>query len=492
MKIRSCFSTTILFLCSVAVTLHTQPTIPQEYQALYSELDLKLRDIDSYISTRWDGSKYPVAFSTELLVANSNRGEVLLDPKTIQAVSFTLDRFLQLGIKGVSVSCDYPILVPTFPRSSEYLEFYKKVAQEVKKRNMILQIGAQTVFRDTVFSNLPVDYSGLTIDKYKQEKRVMIERIIQDIHPDYLTVENEPQTMQMNTGLNFSVQNVINIVQYILDGLDRKGALVGAGAGTWDNLLYIQSLATNTSIDFIDVHIYPIQKDYVIDKVPRIAAIAKATNKKLILGEAWTYKAAESELGGVMATQPEIFARDVFGFWIPLDQAFLTSMVKLCHYWKFDFASFFWMKFFYAYIDYNDATKKLTPVQLLALEDAAAAKNILSNTLTATGVTYKNLIASSTSVEPTSVAPVSIELDQNYPNPFTRSTAIGFRLPAVGYVNLKVYDAYGREVATLVEEERNAGTHSVEFNAEHLESGLYVYRLTTPSLLRTRAMHVLK
>ena len=79
--------------------------------------------------------------------------------------------------------------------------------------------------------------------------------------------------------------------------------------------------------------------------------------------------------------------------------------------------------------------------------------------------------------------PAKFALLQNYPNPFNPSTAISFSLPSKSYVQLKVFDMMGREVATLVNEELAAGNHSRQWNASNISSGVYFYRLSvrTPS-----------
>jgi len=95
------------------------------------------------------------------------------------------------------------------------------------------------------------------------------------------------------------------------------------------------------------------------------------------------------------------------------------------------------------------------------------------------------------SVEPVSgQLPARFALRQNYPNPFNPSTQIRFDLPASGFVTLKVYDLLGREVATLVNQELNAGTYEVPFSGENLPSGTYIatmqsgdYRATSKMLL---------
>jgi photosystem II stability/assembly factor-like uncharacterized protein len=69
-------------------------------------------------------------------------------------------------------------------------------------------------------------------------------------------------------------------------------------------------------------------------------------------------------------------------------------------------------------------------------------------------------------------------LNQNYPNPFNPATKIDFTMPSNGFVNLKVYDIAGKEVASLADGYKTAGNYSVSFNGSNLSSGVYLYTLT--------------
>jgi hypothetical protein len=99
-----------------------------------------------------------------------------------------------------------------------------------------------------------------------------------------------------------------------------------------------------------------------------------------------------------------------------------------------------------------------------------------------TGMSDKNI----------SFRPADVSLGQNYPNPFNPSTTIKYQLKENGFVRLMVYNLLGREVYTLVNEEKAAGTYEVKFNAEGLTSGVYFYTLRAGKYTETKKLMILK
>jgi hypothetical protein len=88
--------------------------------------------------------------------------------------------------------------------------------------------------------------------------------------------------------------------------------------------------------------------------------------------------------------------------------------------------------------------------------------------------------------------PTGFSLGQNYPNPFNPTTRISYSLPEANFVTLKIYDMLGSEVAALVNENRPAGRHEVEFDASRLSSGTYVYKLIAGNYQVTKKMQFVK
>jgi hypothetical protein len=97
-----------------------------------------------------------------------------------------------------------------------------------------------------------------------------------------------------------------------------------------------------------------------------------------------------------------------------------------------------------------------------------------------------------TSVEGISEVPSTMILHQNYPNPFNPATSITFELAQSESVELSVYTIMGQRVATLVNETRAAGAHTVSFDASGLSSGVYMYRLQAGSVVSTKRMTLMK
>ena len=99
---------------------------------------------------------------------------------------------------------------------------------------------------------------------------------------------------------------------------------------------------------------------------------------------------------------------------------------------------------------------------------------------------------SASAVHETNAAPAQYGLEQNFPNPFNPSTEITYQLPAKGHVLLTVHNVLGKEIASVVNEFENAGTHTIRFNAASLAGGVYFYRLQTGSFTAIRKMLLVK
>ena len=87
---------------------------------------------------------------------------------------------------------------------------------------------------------------------------------------------------------------------------------------------------------------------------------------------------------------------------------------------------------------------------------------------------------------------ISYNLNQNYPNPFNPTTTIVYSVPQRSFISLVVYNAIGQQVSVLANEEKEAGTYRINFDASGLPSGIYFYRLSAGSFVTTKKMILLK
>ena len=155
-----------------------------------------------------------------------------------------------------------------------------------------------------------------------------------------------------------------------------------------------------------------------------------------------------------------------------------------------------------------DGPYNINPGQTIDVAFAICASDslpLLSEVVNQSRLKYNEII---TALENNIQLPNKFLLSQNYPNPFNPTTTIGFSIPAQSviarspfidattkqsqHVTLKVYDILGREVATLVNEQKPAGNYEVTFDASELSSGVYFYKLQAGSFVQTKKMILLR
>jgi hypothetical protein len=107
-------------------------------------------------------------------------------------------------------------------------------------------------------------------------------------------------------------------------------------------------------------------------------------------------------------------------------------------------------------------------------------------------IDFNGMFEYSNVVEVELISPTEFSLSQNYPNPFNPTTTISYELPFTSKVMLKVYNLLGKEVATLVNGTKEAGSHTEQFNASHLASGVYFFKLTANQFSSVRKMLMMK
>ena len=472
--------------------------IPEHWQDIHDEMTSDLILINQILDVMPGSRSTSTVYSLSLGLANSNRGYDLIEPENqhllLAAIDSSLAEYTELGFKGIDIALNYPMLVDLFPHHAEYLMFYEAVVQMARDRDFEISIGAQIMFTDSVFgeARLKADieqfYVGLTSSRYLAEKTQMVQTIIDHLAPDYLTLEMEPGTMRVNTDgmVNFDPDSVVFYVNHYLSEIDAGSTKLGAGSGTWDDMVYIEKLAAETDIDFIDFHVYPINYDFFYDRVFHIDSVSKAHDKELFIGEAWAYKISDEELWEIedpVATAAGIYARDMFDFWLPVDSLFCRAVMNLSSLIDVKFTSFFEWTLCFGYLSYDpDYFDSHSFKQILKDGQTHGFTKMMEGGISPLGRMFSEWLTQQTAVTGTSFPGSSdIRILGNYPNPFNAWTALRFEVCKPANIILDVIDIRGRKVSELVSGPLHPGYHEMSWHAADAASGLYFLRIRTES-----------
>ena len=289
----------------------------------------------------------------ELLVANSNRGEELLRPGAIDGVRLFLDRFTALGLNAVTVSVNYPLMDPEFPRARDYEAFYREVAREVRRRKLTLDVESGVLFANTAFSLVRYDYGALSWDRFVRGRRAQTEAILRSMSPDFLNLGAEPDTEARLAGKErlSDPEGRAAMIRTILSGLDRGRTRMAAGIGTWGDTAFVRAYLSGTDLDAIAVHAYPVGRHTLATTYEAIE-LARQARRPVLVDECWLYKAGPGEGQGIAANE-SVFQRDLWSFWAPLDQRFLDLVDRFARQEGVVFVSPFWSHQYFAYLEYD-------------------------------------------------------------------------------------------------------------------------------------------
>ena len=417
--------------------LPAAPTVPAQYQSLYNELQGYVTNMDKQVAVGWDGSTYAVDYAAELLTADENAGPGILQPSTQQVMTEELDGERSLGVQAVTVQIGFPIFDQDFYVSAgessaqadqsvqQWLSYYQALALAIHSRGLKMVVEANpllSAYISATSSFNPASYykslDFATYEKLRSQHNIVV---AQQIKPDYLLLQTEPQTDAFNDyrpELNNPAQDTAMIRSFVTD-LDSAGIVglhtsiqLGSGVGTWQPYWnsFISTLAGISGLDKLDTHIYSLEPS--VNKIgevaiaSQIADLAHAAGKGVSMSEVWFHKS--DSLGGLTGEAiNEIQARDVLSFWAPLDQQFFPVLVKLANSKRFDYVSCFGHYNWFALTDYDSlssppayqvtsaAQNATIDTQIIRMQNQAARQALAAGQLTATGKAYQAAIARS-------------------------------------------------------------------------------------------------
>ncbi len=365
--------------------------VPASYQSLYGSLQTQLHTLEAQIAALPQQSPSAPIFGAHLLEMDSNRGPALLNPNTAQSVSLYLKRFQELGLHGITMSINYPLLMPTFPQSAQYLALYQSVVQQARQLGLTVAIEQGVLFTNTPFSPFHFSYAGLTAQSLAAQQHTMAQIIIDQLHPDFLGILEEPETVDHLTGLTAlaTPDDAVAYTQTVLSGLRRGQTLIGAGAGSWQPASFDTALIARTTLDVVPLHMYPVTPTTIATTLADIQA-AQAARKPIVFDEAWLNKDTSSTIANSNFVQ--VSQRNLYSFFAPLDGEFLRDLVQLSRRVGIAYFSPFWSNYFFAQIAYQPADETIAYAQAQQEVLPLLGQNLLNDVFTAIGTDYQRAI----------------------------------------------------------------------------------------------------
>jgi hypothetical protein len=413
------------------------PSVPPLYQPLYNQLQGYVTNSINLITAQWDGSSYPVNYSAELITADTNAGPGILQNSEQQTMINELNGEAAMGVKAVTVEIGCPVFDPNFYIFSgqtatqaqqtvqSWFSYYQSLAQAIHSRGLKMIVESNPLLSYYISSassfNPGAYYKTLTFAAYEQLRSQHNIILAQQIKPDYLILQTEPQTDAINDfrpELNNATQDVAMINSFVND-LNNAGItglhtsiLIGSGAGTWqpDWKSYFIGLVAIPGLDKIDTHIYNLQPGVnqlgEVTIACQIADMAHVAGKGVTMSEFWFHKSSAliglTENGDSLT---DIRVRDMFSFWAPLDAQAFQMLSDLANYKHFDYVSAFGHYNWFALVDYNSL--QTTPVyppanstqnatvddQITTTLNQAAKQALADKLLSPVGKAYQSIIS---------------------------------------------------------------------------------------------------
>lgn len=255
-----------IFLC-VDGSNHTPPVqslpYPAEFSALYEELSTNLSKREKELRTDWDGVHTPVIYAATLLSASSNNGSKLFNPAFRAGNSLILKRLADLGVKGIVLQINYPLLTFHFTADAPaYLTAFKEIANEIRAIGLKVIVEHNVLLPGFSFLNPTSYYSTLSKKQFGKENYAEILDIVKQVKPDYLSLVTEPGTFESVLKLQMTVADwkayVKGVVGRLPVDVPTNTAKLGAGCGAWESSDFVTAFAEIGGLDFIDIHSYPL------------------------------------------------------------------------------------------------------------------------------------------------------------------------------------------------------------------------------------------
>lgn len=336
--------------------------IPAKFQSLHSEINAILETAESSIGALPDpGGPGPLRMA-QVLPANCSAGPSLLVPQWLDGTKLFISGLKNIGAEGIVLNICYPMLTPGFTSDDAgYLSFYLQIVNHARSLGLKIVVEHNSIlptYAGDFGNQVSTYFSGLTKNRFGSERYLELKRIAETLSPDYLVLVSEPGTHTAGLPLTYSDWTVYvsTAAATLRSQVPTLTSKLGAGAGTWEDQAYVSGFAGMASLDFIDMHVYPLttpagsQLEVFGNRVDLVKGIS--SSKEVISSEFWLYKASPSESVNSV-TDATVFARDAYSFWEKTDIRFMKALNQLSRKKGVTLIAGFWSRFFFSYLEYG-------------------------------------------------------------------------------------------------------------------------------------------
>lgn len=406
------------------------PAVPAGYcSTIYNELQGYLNTFNQTLGTP---DPYPTLQISQLQMADSNTGPAISGPNYLSSVMVQVQQLKAMGFAGVKVEVGFPVLYEPFFGSQAamqpYLTFYQQLAQNLKSMDMKLVVENNVLLSsgtEAGWTNVGAYYATLNWAQFIAARATMAGTVAQYMQPDFLMLSEEPDNEATNA-LQPNLNNPVDAAAMIAGEITAARLVsltmpLGAGFGTWmgpyapSGLVEYLAAYVALPLNYIDMHIYPINTEYnglsnFLDNALVIANGAAAAGKGIAISESWPWKMENAEFN--VDSPNEFRARDPFSFWAPIDSYFIQTMEKLADYTRMLYLTSQGNDYFLTYQTYggtqaNGGAANCTCTTVSCSEgDIVTEENSLSMTAgqmseyTTTGFLYNSLLVSPADTKP--------------------------------------------------------------------------------------------
>lgn len=374
--------------------------VPAEYKAIHDDMEARITTFEGTLPV--NPVHNDLLFAPQSLLAISGRYTDLLEVTVIDySVIPELDWFKAMGMNAVTVHINFPVLYEPFhiavghPENfQKFVSFYKRVIEEARARDMkvIVEAIADSASPGTLTDDYAKYIKTLSWDQWVTGRTGNAVNVATLLKPDYLTVVTEGTTEAANSGHSEAdtVDGTLRVLKSICDAVKKANPsqIVGGGPASWEPKFdqMLKNAVAISTLDFVDVHVYPVNRDF-LPRLIKAADASKAAGKRMMISEVWAYKVADSEL---LISYIEGFSRDVFSFWGPLDDHMLSAVTRFSKAHNLIAIAPFWTQQFFAGLSY-EVHRYDSPATLSMTEQQEAQKARDAGQFTPTGAYWANL-----------------------------------------------------------------------------------------------------